>query len=337
MQVLVPYLDEYWRSHILMRGLERDNYTASAFPPERADQLPARLEAREGQRRHRPRSAAFTGARCVRHALRDLQRAARRARGVQRGPVRGDVPRDQRLARRRVAVEATTGLRASIVVPMHSPELAAKEIERMAADPRFVQVLVWEMSELPLGRRIHWPIYRAAERLDLPIGIHAGSSYRHPPTNLGWPSYYLEDYVSWSTGFAGVLNSLITEGVFVEFPRLKVVLMESGVTWLPGWMWRADKTWRGVRAEVPWLEKSPAAYAREHVRLTIQPFDAPPRADQLQRIIEEIGSDEMLLFSTDYPHWHFDDKDALPDGLPDHLLRKILVDNALKTFPRLSP
>ena len=172
-------------------------------------------------------------------------------------------------------------LRASIVVPMHSPELAAKEIERVAADPRFVQVLVWEMSELPLGRRIHWPIYRVAERFDLPIGIHAGSSYRHPPTNLGWPSYYLEDYVSWSTGFAGVLNSLITEGVFVEFPRLKVVLMESGVTWLPGWMWRADKTWRGVRAEVPWLEKSPAAYAREHVRLTIQPFDAPPRADQL--------------------------------------------------------
>ena len=124
--------------------------------------------------------------------------------------------------------------------------------------------------------------------------------------------------------------------MFVEFPRLKVVLMESGVTWLPGWMWRANKTWRGVRAEVPWLEKSPADYAREHVRLTIQPFDAPPRADQLQRIIEEIGSDEMLLFSTDYPHWHYDGTDAVPDGLPDHLLRKILVDNALNTYSRLT-
>ena len=100
-------------------------------------------------------------------------------------------------------------LRASIVVPMHSPELAAKEVERVAADRRFVQVLVWEMQEIPLGRRIHWPLYRVAEQLDLPIGIHAGSSYRHPPTNLGWPSYYLEDYVSWSTGFAGSPNSLI--------------------------------------------------------------------------------------------------------------------------------
>jgi hypothetical protein len=32
-QVLVPYLDEYWRAHVLMRGLERDNYNATACPP----------------------------------------------------------------------------------------------------------------------------------------------------------------------------------------------------------------------------------------------------------------------------------------------------------------
>jgi len=91
-----------------------------------------------------------------------------------------------------------------------------------------------------------------------------------------------------------------------------------------------------VRAEVPWLEKSPAEYAREHVRLTIQPFDAPPQTEQLERIIAEIDCEEMLLFSTDYPHWHFDGTEAMPDGLPTHLAQKILVENALKTYPRLS-
>jgi hypothetical protein len=101
-------------------------------------------------------------------------------------------------------------------------------------------------------------------------------------------------------------------------------------------MWRANKTWRGIRAEVPWLEKSPAEYAREHVRLTSQPFDAPPNAEMLRKIIEEIDCEDMLMFSTDYPHWHFDGNDALPDGLPEHLMRKILVDNAMKTYPRLS-
>jgi uncharacterized protein len=87
---------------------------------------------------------------------------------------------------------------------------------------------------------------------------------------------------------------------------------------------------------VPWLDKSPADYAREHVRLSVQPFDAPPRPDQLTRLIEEIGSEDMLMFATDYPHWHFDGKDALPDGLSEGLARKILVDNALKTYSRLS-
>ncbi len=192
------------------------------------------------------------------------------------------------------------------------------------------------LAELPLGRRAHWPIYQAAERHDLPVGIHAGSTYRHPPSTAGWPSYYLEDYVLQSQGFAAVLNSLVAEGVFVKFPRLKVVLMESGVTWLPACLWRMNKTWRGVRAEVPWLDRTPAEFIHAHVRLTLQPFDEPPAAREVERLCEEIGSDEMLLFSTDYPHWHFDGTDALPDGLPADLLQKILVDNPLRTYSRLS-
>jgi hypothetical protein len=227
-------------------------------------------------------------------------------------------------------------LRASIVVPVHSADLAAEEIERCAADKRFVQVLMLAMTELPLGRRQNWPIYRAAERHDLPVGIHAGSSFLHPPSATGWPSYYLEDYVSQAPGFAGTLNSLVTEGVFLKFPRLKVVLIESGVTWLPAYLWRINKTWRGVRAETPWLDRPPSEIIREHVRLTIQPFDDPDEQSQIQTIIEEIGCDKMLLFSTDYPHWHFEGTDAVPDGLPDDLVRKILVDNPLETYSRLS-
>ena len=227
-------------------------------------------------------------------------------------------------------------LRASIVVPMHSPELSAREIERCAADPRFVQVLVWEMQEIPLGRRQHWPIYRVAEQLDLPIGIHAGSSYRHPPTNLGWPSYYLEDYVSWSTGFAGVLNSLISEGVFVEFPRLKVVLMESGVTWLPAWMWRANKTWRGVRAEVPWLEKSPPDY---RPRTCAPDVPAVRRAAQRGDVTQNHRGDRLRGHAV-----VLDRLSALAlrrqrraaGRIAGHLMRRSCVDNAMKTYPRLT-
>jgi predicted TIM-barrel fold metal-dependent hydrolase len=47
-------------------------------------------------------------------------------------------------------------------------------------------------------------------------------------------------------------------------------------------------------------------------------------------------SDELLLFSTDYPHWQFEGNDALPDGLSPDLVRKIMIDNPLATYGRLT-
>ncbi len=57
--------------------------------------------------------------------------------------------------------------------------------------------------------------------------------------------------------------------------------------------------------------------------------------ETLTQALEHIGSDRMLLFSTDYPHWQFDGDDVLPDGLPADLVKRILVDNPTETYPRL--
>ena len=333
---LLPHLEPYWREHIERRGLERDSFETSAYP------IAAPINARpdwkppEGgppgsslaaMQAHildplRPRAAICNVIHGAQMAMsEDLSLAL--CRGINNWLAAEWLDRDDRL-------------RASIVVPVHSPELAAEEIERMAPDRRFVQVLMLAMAEVPLGRRLMWPIYRAAEKHDLPIGIHAGSSFRHPPSAGGWGSTYLEDYVSYAQGFSGALNSLLAEGVFQKFPALRVVLIESGVTWLPASLWRVNKTWRGVRAEVPWLNRLPADIVRERVRLTAQPLDAPPDARSLLTVLEQLGSDDMLLFATDYPHWHYDGAEALPSGLPEGLLRKLLVDNALATYPRLA-
>ena len=108
-------------------------------------------------------------------------------------------------------------LRASIVIPTQSPEMAVNEIERLANDKRFVSVLMLVMDENPLGRRLYWPIYAAAERHGLPICVHAGSTYKHPVTSVGWPSYYTEDYASNAAAFHNMVSSFICEGVFAKF------------------------------------------------------------------------------------------------------------------------
>lgn len=331
---LLPHLEPYWREHVERRGLERENFDTSAYPPgaainARPDWKPPQgppggsLAAMQAHILD-PMRPAFAICNVIHGAQmifsEDLSLAL--CRGINNWLAAEWLDRDDRL-------------RASIVVPPHSPDLAAEEIERLAGDRRFVQVLLLAMAEIPLGRRLMWPIYRAAEKHGLPIGIHAGSSFRHPPSAGGWGSFYLEDYVSYAQGHAAALNSLLAEGVFQKFPDLRVVLIESGVTCLPASLWRINKTWRGVRAEVPWLNRLPADIVRERVRLTTQPFDAPPDAASLTTILEQLGSEEMLLFATDYPHWHYDGDEALPAGLPPTLIRKITVDNPLATYPRL--
>jgi uncharacterized protein len=86
--------------------------------------------------------------------------------------------------------------------------------------------------------------------------------------------------------------------------------------------------------EIPWVDRSPAEIVRSNVRLTLQPIDVPG-TDELLKTIEHIGSDRLLLFSSDYPHWQFDGDAILPAGLSADLVRRITVDNPLETYSRI--
>ena len=333
-KALLPYLDSYWRQQFVTRGIDRISWNMTSDPPNapimiRPDRRPA--IGRPGsdfsilKDRHLDvfgPSAAIANCIYGGVALHSEDMAAVVCTAVNDWIAAEWLDRDPRL-------------RASIVVPLNNPDLAAEEIERRAGDPRFVQVLMLAMGEQPLGKRAHWPIYAAANRHSLPIGVHAGSLYHHPALAGGYGSYFLEDYVAQAFGFENCVLSLVSEGVFAKFPELKFVFMESGVTWLPAALWRFDKTWRGVRAEVPWVKTPPSVIVRDHIRLTLQPFDAPEGAGRLERFCEQMKSDEMVLFSTDFPHWHFDGQEALPIGADTALARKILWDNPLATYPRL--
>ena len=227
-------------------------------------------------------------------------------------------------------------LRASLVVPTRVPEMGAAEIDRIGSHPGFVQILLPVRSEAPYGNRRYVPIFEAADRNNLVVSLQFGGSPGNPPTGSGWPSYYIEEYVGMAQVFQTQVLNLIVEGVFDRFPNLRVALVESGWTWLPSLMWRIDKDWKGLRREVPWNTQLPSSYIRERMRVSLQPMDAPANSEHLLEIVDQLGSDDLLMFSTDYPHWHFDEPDqALPAGLSPTLLRKILRDNA-RAFYRLS-
>ncbi|MBR1211580.1 amidohydrolase family protein [Bradyrhizobium sp. JYMT SZCCT0180] len=336
MSALMPYLDDYWREMVSVRALDRLNLNLTSYPQN------APLSCRPDWTLDQGRKPGSSLEAMQAHVLNSCQSrygilnclygaqvfhsedmAAAFCRAT------NDWLRDEWLNR-------DSRLRASITIAAHNTELAVAEIERRADDFRFVQVLMLVSGEMTLGRRQLWPIYQLAERLGLAIGIHAGSAYRYAPTAAGWPSYYVEDYIAQSCAFESQLQSMISEGVFAKFPNLKVVAIESGLTWLSGFVWRADKTWKGLRAEVPWVTRAPSEIIRNHVRFTVQPIDAADEREAILRLTDHLKSDKLFLFSTDYPHWQFDGDVALPDGLPDPLFRNILSENALATYPRMA-
>jgi predicted TIM-barrel fold metal-dependent hydrolase len=223
-------------------------------------------------------------------------------------------------------------LKASVVVANEDGPAAAAEIRKRAGDPNFVQVLLLSRNVEPLGQRRYWPVYEAAEEAGLPVGVHAFGFGGNPITASGWPSFYIEEMVGHSQCQQTVLASLVLEGVFERFPRLKMIMIEAGFGWAPSLCWRLDKVWQRLRSEVPHVKRPPSDYIRERIYWTTQPMEDPERRQDLFDVIDWIGWDK-LLFATDYPHWDFDEPSrVLPPGVSDINREAFYLGNARKVY-----
>ncbi|MFZ0217281.1 MAG: amidohydrolase family protein [Candidatus Dormiibacterota bacterium] len=234
-------------------------------------------------------------------------------------------------------LEPEPRLRGSLSVAYEDGELAAREIDRLGDDRRFAQVLLSIRTAEPLGRRKYWPMFEAAVRHDLPIGIHVGGASGNPSSAAGFHSFYIEDHTGWPMAYQSQVISLIAEGVFERFGDLKIVLIEGGLAWLAPLLWRLDDTQRRLGQEVPQVRRAPSSYLREHLWITTQPMEEPPRPGQFQRLLDQLDMNDHLLFATDYPHWDFDSPDlAIPAPLDPEVHRAIMGGNASRLY-RLPP
>ncbi len=225
--------------------------------------------------------------------------------------------------------------RASITVAPNDPELAAREIHRLAPNRGFVQVLMPSGAHTPYGQRYFHPIYAAAAAHDLPVALHPGSEgvgISGAPTAVGYPTSYLEWHTLLVGSYMAHLTSMVSEGVFVKFPTLKFVLLEGGAAWLPPLMWRFDKNWKALRLQTPWLVRPPSEYITEHVLLSTQPIEEPENPAHLRAILEMFDADKMLMFSSDFPHWDGDTPDFAARALPPGVRQRVLSETARELY-----
>lgn len=225
--------------------------------------------------------------------------------------------------------------KGSMLIASQDPQQAANEINRIGSHPDIVQVIMASAAPRPYGQRFYHPIYEAAEKNGLPVCIHPGgegSGISNAPTSAGYPSNYLQWHTNLPQNFMAHLVSLVCDGVFEKYPNLRFVLCEGGVAWLPHLMWRMDKNFKALRAFSPWLKKMPSQYIRDHCYLTTQPVEEPENPKHLLSIFDMIDAENMLLYSSDYPHWDFDDPTKILKGLSAEAKNKILYQNAKNLY-----
>jgi predicted TIM-barrel fold metal-dependent hydrolase len=227
-------------------------------------------------------------------------------------------------------LERDDRLYGAICVPLEDGVRAAAEIDRVAANPRFVMVLLLITTREPLGDPKYWPIYEAAARHGLPVGVHV-AGFSGAGSSSGWPVYFIESRADLVFPYSVQVASLVYSGVFDQFPDLQFVLEEGGIGWAPPLMWRLDRAWDAMREDHPHLSRRPSEVVREHFWFTTQPLDDPETPEYLGQLLDQLDMDGRVLFASDYPHWDFDDPTrVLPASVIGRERReRIIAANAL--------
>jgi len=186
------------------------------------------------------------------------------------------------------------------------------------------------------------PLWEACGDLGLPVHFHIASSLSQMDFygKYFWASQheYVKPAVGGSMLFLGsarvVINSIFA-GIFDRHPKLQMVLVESGIGWIPFILETMDyELWENAPAQAAELSRMPSEYFRDHWYAT---FWFERAKGNLQPIVDAIG-DDRILFETDFPHptCLYPDPLGTIEGamktLRPESRRKILGDNAARLY-----
>jgi predicted TIM-barrel fold metal-dependent hydrolase len=178
-------------------------------------------------------------------------------------------------------------------LPGHSADAAAAEIERCAGLGHRGAII--DVFDVDLGDRQWDRLWAAAQDTGLPISLHIkGGSWSGLRYQMGkWQSMAFATIMPLQLDEP--LATMIFSGALERHPGLTIVLAESGVSWLPFFLARADMEWNALRKNVkdaPTL--SPSELFHRQVYATFEEEFFPEQ-------ISVLGADRCM-WASDYPH-----------------------------------
>jgi predicted TIM-barrel fold metal-dependent hydrolase len=220
-------------------------------------------------------------------------------------------------------------------LPNHDAALAADEIRHCAALGLKGALFVPWGSAMPVWHDMWEPMWRAAEEADLVISFHVfeggGATVGYEVKGIRHPAVIGSWTVVAPAQMDEILVSAILSGVCERHPRLRLVLGESGIGWLPYILERLDDTYEERLSDDLKLSLPPSAYFKRQIYATFQKDFHGVRA------MAEIAPDNVM-WGSDYPHrdgtWPFSKK-AIEEqfrGVDEAIKRKMLWENVRMVY-----
>ncbi len=205
--------------------------------------------------------------------------------------------------------------------------------------------VVWQVPapELPFTSRHYDALWASAQELDMPIALHIlsghGYNLRRTFSEGGAPTFdrgIEQERTSVNLKLVYAMDSLydfIFSGVLERFPRLKLVLVENEIGWLPFILEQWDYYYKrhGTDREALSLTMLPSEYFNRQVYATF--FNDAVGG----RILSWWGADNCM-WSNDYPHgnstWPKSREIVSRDmgALPPDVRAKLLHENVEKLY-----
>ncbi len=187
-------------------------------------------------------------------------------------------------------------LRAAAALPLASIDDAVAEAERAVTELGAVTLTVHGAIT---GRNLDdpslFPLYEAAERLDVPLGVHAGGTGLAVDRFVD--QYALVHACAFPMDVMLGVTTLLGGGVLERFPRLRVALLEAGCGWFPSFLERLDEHYEKRGAEMP-VHRRPSEFVAEG-RVVIS---CEPEEHGIAYAVDRLGPG-VVVYASDYPHW----------------------------------
>src|SRR3977135_1291160 len=219
-----------------------------------------------------------------------------------------------------------------LYIPFNDPEAAYKTVKDFGDKKGVVGFMVTSPGKKPVHDNAYVKTYALLEEMGKPIAFHA--AYNWHDQSLSLTNRFISVHALGFMWFNMVhMTNWVINGLPERFPKLKVMWIESGLTWAYCLMQRLDHSYMMRTSDWPSCKRKTSEYMRE-MYYSSQPMEIPDDLSILEATFKMINAETQLVWSSDYPHWDFDLPSSIYDlpFLKDQAKRNILGGNAAKLF-----